>query len=98
MRLYTDSITHAKDSASLLALMQRYDDSLTKLNYEYPANSDILIDEGENDTIKMLSMRIVHLRDSLLLRMSGKVANDSISTAASDSVGSQTPAGKSAGR
>lgn len=98
MRLYADSITHAKDSATLLAMMQRYDDSLTTLNYDYPANADLLIDEGENDTIKMLSMRIVHLRDSLLLRMSGELPVDSISAAASDSVDNQTQAGKSAGR
>lgn len=66
---YTDSLDMAKDSASILRIDKNYDEALTKLNYDYPADTDLLISEGENDTLTNLTLKYVSLRDSLLYRL-----------------------------
>lgn len=66
VRKYTDSISAAKDSASLLSLFSRYDDAVTRLNYSCPAGAAYEITEGENDTLTNLSLRLISLKDSLL--------------------------------
>lgn len=63
---YADSISHAKDSATLISIMQRFDESLTELNYSYAAGADYEISEGENDTLTNMSLKIIVMRDSLL--------------------------------
>lgn len=64
--IYLDSMSKAKDSTTLLGLCERYDEAITRLNYEHIAGADYEISEGENDTLTNLNDRFVALRDSLL--------------------------------
>lgn len=83
---YIDSISHAKDSTILLALFDRYDNDITNLNYSYPAGADYELAEGENDTLKNLSARIIHLRDSLLYAYAHPLPADTTTTNHPDSI------------
>ena len=84
LRLYTDSTKASRDSATLLALAERFDKKLTNLNYEYPPETTLMFTEGENDTVIRLTARYVELRDSLLYRFAhplevrDTVASDSL--------------------
>lgn len=64
--LYTDSLIAARDSAEVERLSKAYSDALTELNYSFPADIDLEISEGENDTLKNVVLRYAVLRDSLL--------------------------------
>lgn len=68
---YIDSLKQAGDSAKVNHLSERFENLLTKLNYEYPEDTDTEMSESENDTLKRLSERYVDLRDSLLKRFGG---------------------------
>lgn len=84
---YIDSIGNASDSTILLELIDRYDNSITAINYKYPAGTDYDLAEGENDTLKNLSSRIITLRDSLLKAYSIKtLPSDSINAESPDSI------------
>lgn len=77
--LYTDSLLASKDSSTLIQLDKRFENTLTKLNYQYPAGTDYEITEGENDTLTMMSVRYVSLKDSLLKAFAGNnLSPDSI--------------------
>lgn len=65
---YIDSIENAGDSATLLGIASRFEEKLAKVNFHYPANTDLEITEDENDTLSTLTTRYVFLRDSLLYR------------------------------
>lgn len=93
-RKYIDSISSAKDTASLLALSERYDKELTRLNYEYPAGTDTEMTEGENDTLTSLIVRFVNLKDSLLKAYAKTEPVDSLPT---DSVTDAIPASHTGG-
>lgn len=75
---YIDSIRNAKDTLSLTGLVDRYDNAITNLNYSYPAGADYELAEGENDTLKNLSARIIFLRDSLLHTYAHRLPTDSV--------------------
>lgn len=83
---YINSISDAKDSTTLLALFERYDNDITNLNYSYPAGADYELAEGENDTLKNLSARIIHLRDSLLYAYAHPLPADTLTTQHPDSI------------
>lgn len=86
---YRDSIKLAKDSASVLRLMNDLDDAMTKLNYRYPADIYINSSENQNDNLAQVLMRTVELRDSILYRLAHPVsASDTIPT---DSIPSKVP-------
>ena len=77
---YTDSLAQAHDSATILRMDKNYDEELTKLNYDYPSDTDLAISEGENDTLANLTLKYVSLRDSLLYRLAHPLVlrNDSL--------------------
>lgn len=87
---YTDSMTLAKDSATVLRLDQNLDDRLTKLNYEYSAEAYLEISQGQNDTLTNLTLRYVSIRDSLLYRFANPVS--SVDSIATDSVSTKSDA------
>lgn len=82
---YTDSLLSAGDSAAILRLAAEYEKQLTHLNFEYPADTDLHMSEGENDTLMSITLRFAALRDSLL-KHAGNQLPDSLQTA-TDSVG-----------
>lgn len=77
-REYIDSLHHAKDSAAIFRINREYDKAITNLNYDYPAETDFQISEGENDTLTSLNERYVHLRDSLLYRLAHPLPRDTV--------------------
>lgn len=67
---YRDSVKLAKDSATVLRLMQDFDDRMTKLNYKYPADVFLYTNESHDEALTNVTLRIVELRDSVLLSLS----------------------------
>lgn len=84
IKLYTDSMMAARDSITVLGLSERLNNQLTVLNFDCPSDTDLEITEGENDTLMMLTDRIVNLRDSLLYRFAHPLT--SADSLAADSV------------
>lgn len=66
---YIDSLTHVSDSASIERISKGYESAITKLNYEFTPDVYVDISEGENDTLTMLTLRFITLRDSLVYRL-----------------------------
>lgn len=62
IRSYTDSITRAEDSVSWAAIDHRFEERLTKLNFKYPADTDLHLSQGENDTLYILTTRYVRAK------------------------------------
>lgn len=67
---YRDSVKLAKDSATVLRLMHDFDDNMTKLNYIYPADVFLYANESHDEALTNVTLRIVELRDSVLLSLS----------------------------
>lgn len=67
---YRDSVKLAKDSATVLRLMHDFDDNMTKLNYKYPADVFLYANESHDEALTNVTLRIVELRDSVLLSLS----------------------------
>lgn len=65
-KVYTDSMKHAGDSSEILRLGKAYDESLSKLEYNYPPDLGLEISEGENDTLTKLTLRFISVRDSVM--------------------------------
>lgn len=65
-RNYTDSMAAAADSLDVSRLDDAFESALSQLNFQYPAETDFEITEGENDTLIMMSKRYIFVRDSVL--------------------------------
>lgn len=65
---YTDSVSAAKDSATLNGLMARYQEEIGDLNFRHAPEASYSISEGENDTLSSRTLRLVNIADSLLYR------------------------------
>lgn len=61
---YIRQIEAAEDSATWARVCLEYEDSLDKVNFTYPPDTDLLLSEGQNDTLVNLSRAYVHARDS----------------------------------
>lgn len=81
-KLYLDSITHAKDSTTVIRLMKNYEMALTHINYKYPADTYVAIPQSDNDTLTKLTLRIVAVHDSILYRLAhpAKALPDSLAS------------------
>lgn len=60
---YTAKVAAASDSASWATLCEEYEDSLDKVNFSFSPDIDLLLTEGQNDTITMLMSAYVKVRD-----------------------------------
>lgn len=69
IRAYTDSMNAANDSALWARLDRDFDRRLARLNFEYPADTDLRMTEGENDTLYYLTNRYVVARDAAIDRI-----------------------------
>lgn len=63
---YIDSLEHAPDSAALNAIMARFDNQLTSLNFSVRAETDYRLTEGRNDTIASLLDSLRRIYDERL--------------------------------
>lgn len=83
---YTDRVAAACDSIEWAYLCVQFEDSLEKINFSYPADTDLLLSEGQNDTIARLTQAYITARDeriSAILHPAvpmDSVSADSIST------------------
>lgn len=69
-RKYIDSLSIARDSTAVNALINNYEAAITRINYAHTPDLYLNLRESENDSISRLALRIVAIRDSLLYRYS----------------------------
>lgn len=60
---YIAKIELAPDSAEWVELCRQFEDSLDRINFSYPPDTDILLTEGQNDTIQDLLKEFIVVRD-----------------------------------
>lgn len=65
-RSYIDSLKLAKDSIELQNLEQEYLSRLDEVNFKYPPDTDLMLDEAQNDTLAILAARFVQIRKAKL--------------------------------
>lgn len=82
---YTERLETSPDSADWAEVCTEFEDKLDKINFSYPPDTDLLLTEGQNDTIHLLMQAYVKAREE---RIHGilhpQVASDS--TAVADSL------------
>lgn len=91
---YRDSIKLSHDSASVLRLMEAYDEALTKLNYDFPPDIYLNSSEAQNESLAKINARIVQLRDSILFRLAHpvqRVDTDSVAVPTAQTTMSNKP-------
>ena len=60
---YTEKLQAADDSASWETTCRDFEDKLDKITFSYPPDTDLLLTEGQNDTINTLLQEYVEARD-----------------------------------
>lgn len=84
---YTDKLKAAPDSADWADVCAEFEEKLDKISFSYPPDTDLLLTEGQNDTIHHLMQEYVRARGSRLHGMQPPMEEaDSMSCADSDSV------------
>lgn len=84
IKSYTDSMKLATDSARVNALAENLEIRLTSLNFKYPADTDLLMTEGENDTLAMMVSKFVKLKKERLYQFAHPIVrsdSDSVKNA-----------------
>ena len=78
---YINKVEAAADSAAWENVCMEYEDSLDRINFAYPADTDLLLSEGQNDTIMMLTEKYVRARDKRIQSiLHPVVVNDTVDT------------------
>lgn len=85
VKLYSDSIRNVTDSAHFTRMCEGFDESLAKLNYQFPANTDLQFTEEENDSMIRGISRLVELIREKRKKF-GMSPNDSVARLAKDSL------------
>lgn len=79
---YTTHISNAPDSASWLRIANEYEDSVAKINFSFPPDTDLQLNEGENDTLFYLAKEYIKARDQRIKEILNPIApQDSTETA-----------------
>lgn len=60
---YTAKIAAVPDSTEWSAMGKEFEEKLDKINFSYPPDTDLLMTEGQNDTITALMSEYVTARD-----------------------------------
>lgn len=61
---YSRKVAQASDSVSWAAICNAYEDSLGKISFSFPPDTDLLLTEGQNDTIHSLMKEYAIARDA----------------------------------
>ncbi|MBD5187330.1 MAG: hypothetical protein HDS94_04655 [Bacteroidales bacterium] len=88
IRLYTDSMKQLHDSVSTDELSERYEKRIADISFKYPAGTDNLLTEGENNELYRLMKGYIKARDK------GYRPLSSSDTIPSDSIARQIPSEK----
>lgn len=83
LKAYADSMAKAPDSAAVYRLMADMQSALTKLNFKFPANTDLELTEDENDTIYLMTK---HILDEKNKRLETFARRDTVSKEETDSL------------
>lgn len=59
---YTDKLENAPDSADWATVCDEFEEKLDKITFSYPPDTDLLLTEGQNDTINLLMQEYVKMR------------------------------------
>lgn len=76
---YTDSFQSARDTAAIARIEKSYHDKLLKINFSVPPDTDIRMSEGENDTLYMLTKKMLVVKEKRLKKLT--TSADTIETA-----------------
>ena len=60
---YTEKLSSVSDSLAWIRTCDEFEERLEKLNFSYPPDTDLLLTEGQNDTIQEMLLEYVRLRD-----------------------------------
>ena len=60
---YTVKLTESQDSSTWATTCIEFEDKLEKINFSYPPDTDLLLTEGQNDTIHALMLEYITARD-----------------------------------
>lgn len=78
-RSFTSSVASAPDSAAWAKITLAYEDSLAKINFRFPPDTDLEMSQGENDTLFSLTSAYIAARDTRIHEiLHPKVHMDSI--------------------
>ncbi len=77
-KIYADSMAHAADTAAADTLIMNFEAKAAAIYAHYPLGTDQLIGEDRNDTIYMLTKRLIDARQRVLCPPDS-VAADSVS-------------------
>ncbi|MDE6650686.1 MAG: hypothetical protein K2K45_12230 [Muribaculaceae bacterium] len=61
---YTDKVSAAGDSAAWVQACVEFEDSLDRISFSYPPDTDMLLTEGQNDTVFALMQEYIKARDT----------------------------------
>lgn len=78
IEVYIDSLKNAPDSAALQQISINFNTKMTTLNYEFPPDTDLELNEDENDSLIRMHKRLVKTRlqrDSILMN---RIKTDSL--------------------
>ena len=67
--IYADSIRNAPDSASATSAFEHLQTELDSLNFSVEADTDLLLTEGENDTVYMNLIAVRQIYDNRLRQL-----------------------------
>lgn len=67
--LYTDSLRNVADSASLKRMNEDFQDKITKINFEFPPETDLDLSQQENDSLVNLLDSLVAVRNEKIKRL-----------------------------
>lgn len=60
---FTKKVDAASDSSEWAGICREFEDSLDKISFAYPPDTDLLLTEGQNDTIQTLLQNYINMRD-----------------------------------
>ena len=60
---YTEILANSADSLSWAKATSEYEEKLDKINFSFPPDTDLLLTEGQNDTIHSLMLAYIKARD-----------------------------------
>lgn len=60
---YTEKFSEVPDSSGWATICNEFEDKLDKISFSYPPDTDLLLTEGQNDTIHALMLDYIRMRD-----------------------------------
>lgn len=77
---YTEKLTNAQDSSAWASLCTEFEDKLDKVSFSYSPDTDLLLTEGQNDTIHSLMLEYIKTRNERIHEILHPIAElDSLS-------------------